>query len=398
MIRPTSVLLRALRHLGSLRLSVILLAASILLVFFGTLDQVRMGLREAQQLYFESFLVIWRYPSFWPLGEYLQWLPLPLPGGYTIGPLLFLNLVFSHLHFFRNHWTYYGIPFIHAGLLMLLAGQLVTNLLQKENYLWLDEGASSNYLQSFHEDELYLSQHRADGTIATLATPFEQLQKDRPVSTPFQLELRVLHIWENADLQGGGPRDGYLSTGADQGLAEAMTLVVKEIPPFRSNNEREVRTALVEVTDGQQSLGRWLLANLLEDKFPPQTFVHQGTMYSLGLRYRREYLPFTLTLLDFQHDRYPGTNIPSNFSSRVRIDHPARKESREVMIFMNNPLRYEGWTFYQASFAKQDQASMFQVVKNPGWLLPYVACLSITFGLLYQFSVVAWRLGRKSHP
>ena len=43
----------------------------------------------------------------------------------------------------------------------------------------------------------------------------------------------------------------------------------------------------------------------------------------------------------------PARDIPKNFQSRVRIENPAPKESREVDIYMNNPLRYSGLTFYQ---------------------------------------------------
>ena len=36
------------------------------------------------------------------------------------------------------------------------------------------------------------------------------------------------------------------------------------------------------------------------------------------------------------------------FSSYIRLDNPGRKENREVRIFMNSPLSYEGETFYQS--------------------------------------------------
>ena len=52
----------------SLRLTVTLLAFSLALVFFGTLDQVNIGINKAQKDYFESFYVAWKYPEEWPLG------------------------------------------------------------------------------------------------------------------------------------------------------------------------------------------------------------------------------------------------------------------------------------------------------------------------------------------
>ena len=52
----------------SLRLTVTLLAFSLALVFFGTLDQVNIGINKAQKDYFESFFVTWKYPEEWHLG------------------------------------------------------------------------------------------------------------------------------------------------------------------------------------------------------------------------------------------------------------------------------------------------------------------------------------------
>ena len=56
---------------------------------------------------------------------------------------------------------------------------------------------------------------------------------------------------------------------------------------------------------------------------------------------------------------------------------------------MNNPLRYAGTTFYQADFDKQtEQTTVLQVVKNPGWMTPYVACMLVVTGMLAHFGIV----------
>ena len=52
---------------------------------------------------------------------------------------------------------------------------------------------------------------------------------------------------------------------------------------------------------------------------------------------------------------------------------------------MNNPLRYGGYTFYQSGFDPDNQGSSLQVVRNPSWLTPYLACLIVGGGLLLQF-------------
>ncbi len=105
------------------------------------------------------------------------------------------------------------------------------------------------------------------------------------------------------------------------------------------------------------------------------------------MRPRRYDLPYSVTLKKFSHDVYPGTQIPKNFSSLVHLSNPARGEERDVLIYMNQPLRYDGKAFYQASYGKGDTLSILQVVTNPGWMLPYVSCLLITLGLLGHFGI-----------
>ena len=65
---------------------------------------------------------------------------------------------------------------------------------------------------------------------------------------------------------------------------------------------------------------------------------------------------------------------------------------REVDIYMNNPLRFAGLTFFQFQMGREQAAanrgtSVLQVVKNPSWLTPYLGCGLVAFGLLVQFGI-----------
>jgi hypothetical protein len=141
-------------------------------------------------------------------------------------------------------------------------------------------------------------------------------------------------------------------------------------------------SGIVELTTPQGSLGAFLVSTFISR---PQVLAHNGRRYELALRPQRFYRPFSLHLVEFKHDRYPGTDIPKNFSSRVRLQRADTGEDREVLIYMNNPLRYGGETFYQASFDRDDQGSILQVVRNPGWLTPYFSCVLVSLGLTVQF-------------
>src|SRR4051812_35450687 len=103
----------------SLRLTVVLLALSIILIFAATLDQVNLGIWAVQEKYFRTFIVLWNYKGF----------PIPVfPGGYFIGGLLLVNLVASHIYRFKFTWKKAGILLTHAGLIVLLVGELLTGL------------------------------------------------------------------------------------------------------------------------------------------------------------------------------------------------------------------------------------------------------------------------------
>ena len=98
---------RALKFLTSLRLTVVLLSAGLLLVFVGTLAQVHEGLYQAQTRYFKSWFV-WK-PT---IGD-SAW-PVLLPGGYLIGSMLLLNLLAAHATRFKFTKKRIGILMIHA--------------------------------------------------------------------------------------------------------------------------------------------------------------------------------------------------------------------------------------------------------------------------------------------
>ena len=117
----------------------------------------------------------------------------------------------------------------------------------------------------------------------------------------------------------------------------------------------------------------------------PQTFESGGRTWRIALRPARYYKPYSVTLQKFTHDKYVGTEIPKDFSSKVTLIDPERSVNRDVLIYMNHPLRYRGETFYQAGFQKDDSATILQVVHNPSFIAPYVACVIVAAGLLVQF-------------
>ncbi len=388
-----------LKILTSVQLTVALLALSLALIFFGTLDQVYIGIRGAQKEYFESFLAFWQYPQQWWLGRSLSWLHLPVPGGYLIGPLLIVNLTLAHFRYFRPSWKKAGIAMIHAGVVLLLISQLMTNILQEESALWIEEGGSANYMESYYQNELVIidkSNPAHDGVVSIPTKLLERQQSFQHPKLPFR--IRVESYFPNSALLQQTEGGALPSSATNKGLAVEMKLVPEERPETTKQNEKNAPSAIVELIGTDGSLGVWLASVWLGDELPAQTFQDSGRIFEIALRVKREYLPFSVELIDFTHDRYPGTEIPKNFSSKVTLKNPDTGEDRQALIYMNHPLRYAGLTFFQASFTPDDKASMLQVVRNPGWLIPYISCTLVSIGLLFQFGyhLIRFSRGRKS--
>lgn len=386
------------KFFSSLRLTIFLLTSGLILIFFGTLDQVNYGIYFTQQKYFEHVFVLWEYPAQWLWGEQLSWLSVPLPGGYLIGPMLILNLACAHFRYFRPSWKKTGIVLIHAGIVLFLLGQLWTQVQQKEYFMWLAEGESKNYVESFHHNEFVIIDKSGEERDRVFSWDAPALKKEGTVLSHPDLPFQIESLWyaKNAAIFPRNSAQGqFPPMPFDRGIGKDQEFVALAMKPTYAENERNVGTAMVRLRDkNDEALGTWLVSNIFRQKFPTrqffpvQSFDHDGKTYQLAIRYKRRYLPADIELLDFNHDRYPGTNIPHNFSSEVRI-HPfeENKSPRDTLIYMNHPLRYAGLTFYQASFADNDTRSMFQVVRNPARWMPYIACAVVTLGLIVQFTI-----------
>jgi uncharacterized membrane protein len=360
---------------ASLRLTIALLMLGIVLIFWATLCQSDLGVWGVQQKFFYSLFVVERLPD--------SGFPLPVfPGGYLIGGFLFVNLIAAHCRRFRLSWRKSGIWLTHLGLILLLVGGFLTSLWQKEYQLRLDEGGTRNYSESDRDCELAVIDETDPLTDRVVAIPEEMLAGGRPVQHP-TLPFRVVPkaYFPNASLQMRRDVPNAPPSPATSGMGPQV--VATPLPVTYKEDERNLPAAFIELVGPDGSLGTWLVSTELG---MPQRFDYAGRSWRISLRFQRRYLPFSVTLLKFSHDIYPGTDIPRNFSSRVRLSVPGQA-GREALIYMNNPLRAAGLTFYQASFANDDHTSILQVVRNPGWRLPYASCAIITLGLLVQFGI-----------
>ena len=359
--------------LSSMKLTIVCLSAALVLVFAGTLAQVNFGIHEVQARYFQS-LIVW-----WPAGS--QGLRIPVfPGGHLIGGVLLVNLIAAHLRRFRWSWSKLGIHLTHAGLIILMAGGLFTDLFSVESFMRLSPGETKNYSEDSQAMELVVVDGADKEFEQVTAIPEAQLKRGGEIASaglPFRIVVR--HFYENSRLQPLKQAGPGAVPAATQGVGAQVA--VSELPRATAMNERDAPCAVIEIAPGPDAAApdTWLVSDQLG---APQTFSRDGKTWRLAMRPARYYKPFSLTLEKFTHETYPGTQIPKNFSSSALLRDPERDVSRDVLIYMNHPLRYRGETFFQSGFEKD--GTILQVVYNPSFIAPYLACVIVSAGLLFQ--------------
>lgn len=98
-------------------------------------------------------------------------------------------------------------------------------------------------------------------------------------------------------------------------------------------------------------------------------------------------LPYEIVLDRFKMDTDPGTNNPASFESFVTL-FKGNKGSEKHHIFMNHPLKFDSFTFYQASYFQTPQGpygSVLSVNYDPGRPWKYLGCLLLVLGSIWHY-------------
>ncbi len=326
----------------------------IVLLIAGTLAQAEIGLYAAHQHYFAAWVLWWGY--------------LPLPGTYLTLTLITLSL--SAKFVLGSPWkaAKLGTTLTHLGVLVLLYGGMITALTQQEGFMVITEGAQADTTADYHARVLKIYQDEA----LAMQIPFDRLTVGQAVADiPFSLTPRLLcancSAEEVADDDTDMPRHG---------MAEKVEL---RALPREKENELNLSGMMFDVTGTATTDGRYAT---LEDVPMIPRFEKDGHVYGVQMGRRVSALPFSIELVDFARDNYPGSDEARAYHSDIIVhDGPL---SWPVRIEMNAPLRYQGYTLYQASYGMTPdgrERTVLSVVRNKGWLFPYLASAIIFAGL-----------------
>jgi ABC-type transport system involved in cytochrome c biogenesis permease subunit len=379
MLKPRTSALKILRLLGGPKLATWVLLWLMVLLVLGTLAQTHMGLYQAQLKYFAS-MVLW-------LG------PVPTPGGALT--LLALGVGLSlRMIIYPWKWAHAGSLLAHLAVWLLLVGGLVTALTLQEGYMQITEGQTQRVMESYHTPELAVI--NPSGT-TLLHHPVTALQPNARLQLGDKI-LRVEKYFPNSLLtERPAPIEDALTKGARRFFE--FTRKTMEL-----DDERNRPTLLFTIEDtAQKPLAKLVL---FQHQPVPQPWpMAAEPSATLVLRPMQTPLPFAVQLKRFEAEYHPGTLIARHYASVVEIESAGsgpNSSTWPATIRMNAPLRYGGYTLYQSSFMGSNaalaagqasnlpQTSILAVVKNQGYMVPYLAGILLCIGLLLH-GILRWR-------
>ncbi len=302
-----------------------------------------------------------------------------------------------------------GNVLLHFGVGLLMVGQFVFGDRQTEQRLSLIEGQSASSFVNLDQVEMTFMRE-VDDEQRFVAIPAQRLRQAaksgeliRDQTLP--VDVRVLDYFNNSRLKAPDKDDNP----ADRGLGTEAAAV--ETPGAGgTSSEVNLASAYVELVDKDsgESLGRHLISQWFSDRetLAPgsgggdefDTVTIDEDDYQVGLRFARTPKPFWVHLSDVRRVDYSGTDTPRDYRSFVRIIDPETGEDRREQIWMNNPLRYRGQTYYQSNYTRLPsgvEMTGLQIVQNSGWLIPYVACSITALGMCVHFGGTLRRFVRR---
>jgi ABC-type transport system involved in cytochrome c biogenesis permease subunit len=294
-----------------------------------------------------------------------------------------------------------GVVLLHGGVGLMMFGELLVGMSAVEGQMHLKEGEVVNYVQDIRTVELAVvdpSDSQKDRvTVIPRSVLLAAEASKQPIDNkdlPFRVQ--VDKFLQNSDVRRVRPMDEKNPATAGLGK-EWIADPVKAGTGVDTSSKVDMTAAYVTLLPktGDTPLGTYLTGILFSSSGSADTVDVDGKPYEISLRFKRMYKPYSVKLVDVRKDDYVGTDTPRNYSSDVQLVDPERHVDRPVHIWMNNPLRFAGETFYQSGYFKDPSTGVeqttLQVVSNTSWMIPYVSCMIVALGMLTHFFITLLR-------
>lgn len=296
-----------------------------------------------------------------------------------------------------------GIVLLHIGVALLMFSELQVGFYAKENMLTLKEGQTQSFMRDTRERELAVVT-KSDDKDRVVAIPEELLVNAAAATDPAQQVIdypglpflvRVEAFLRNSQLRPMLPGDEKQATS---GLGTFVAPV--EVDPVTgmddSHDMSSLRISLLDRESGEVLETLLCAQDVSEMRSVPiaEQATVNGADYQFYLRFQRNYKDYEVELLDVSRTNYVGTATPRDYRSQIIIRDSETGRADEFALWMNNPLRYKGETFYQSGYNQLPDGSevtTLSVVQNTGWMLPYIACMIVAVGMFAQFGLTLGR-------
>lgn len=194
------------------------------------------------------------------------------------------------------------------------------------------------------------------------------------------------NLWKMADLEVNGPGVVLPWMNAEIKLMEHQEkLVPYNLPvatiPIQKNGsliKGDVRAVKLEI------LGK----EYWSTNYSPLSLMIQGKKVFIEVTKESINLPFELALTEFKMDKDPGTNNPASYESFVKLFADGKTSSHHV--YMNNPMKQAGFTFYQASYSQDNNGqynTTLAVNVDQGRTMKYLGSLMLVFGAIWHYNL-----------
>ncbi len=366
--------------LSGFHLATATLLLLLVLTWLATLEQIDSGLYPTLNKYF-SWKSLFLIPEI--NGKMV---PVVLPGGYWVSAVLLLNMILGGIIRIRKGWRQAGNLIAHFGIVFMLIGGGVAHHFSERGNMAVGEGEVSDTAEDY----------------------FEYVVEVREVTKDAEEKVHVIRGEYLTDLTDGRSRvfdfegipfslevSGYIINGQPVSALERAPareeLVVDQYylaeKPGEVNAEANFAGAYARVIskDGEKSQP-FILAGA---SFYPHTVRHEDRIFTIDMHKRLWPMPFEVKLDKFIADFHPGTSRPAKFISEIRRVEDGRETP--VIIQMNEPMRHNGYTFFQASYGPPGARpgdrmySVFEIVRNPADHWPEYSLYVVAFGMLVTF-------------
>ncbi len=313
-----------------------------------------------------------------------------------------------------------GVTLLHAGIALVMINEIVVDSLHVETQMAIEEGHTVNFAKDIREIEFVVTDRsspdfdeeiviRRDAVLAAGDAAGDD-GAGRVISDPeLPFDIEILEFMQNSNIEDARPGAENRAT-AGAGL-QLISTSAKPTTGTDSSGRVDLTAAYVRILDkeSKEDLGTYLTGVVFEllgrSEFQPNVVTVDGRDWEIALRFRRYYKPYSVRLTDVSKTDYIGTSTPMDYRSIVDVIDAGTGEVLvgKRHIWMNNPMRYSGDTFYQSNYAPanprtgEKEITTLSVVSNTGWMLPYTSCMIVGTGMLAHFFIILLRfLGRRS--